>query len=86
MIILSFPTSPNPDANGMNYTCLLLGGYILLCLAYYYCPVYGGVHWFSGPVRNVGSERGDDSVSGSDEGGSEKDKDEFDVQVAVKEV
>ncbi|KAH8091345.1 APC amino acid permease [Cristinia sonorae] len=53
IMIMSFPNNPDPNADSMNYTCLILGGYIILCLAYYYFPVYGGVNWFKGPVRNV---------------------------------
>ena len=35
----------------MNYTIIVLGGTILLSLAYYLFPVYGGRNWFSGPVE-----------------------------------
>ena len=37
----------------MNYTVVVLGGVLLLSIIWYYFPVYGGVHWFTGPVRNV---------------------------------
>jgi len=26
-----------------------------LSLFWYYLPIYGGVHWFTGPVRNITS-------------------------------
>ncbi|CCM01799.1 uncharacterized protein FIBRA_03866 [Fibroporia radiculosa] len=54
IVILVFPPSPGPNAPDMNYTIVVLGGWILLCLAYYYFPVYGGVYWFRGPVANIG--------------------------------
>lgn len=37
----------------MNYTIVVLGGVLLLSVIWYYFPVYGGVHWFTGPVPNV---------------------------------
>ena len=42
----------------MNYTIVVLGGVLVLSLVWYYFPVYGGVHWFTGPVSNlnVGNE------------------------------
>ena len=55
MLILVFPSNPDPTARTMNYTVLVIGSWILLCLVYYYFPVYGGVHWFQGPVANVGA-------------------------------
>lgn len=51
--ILVFPTTPGPSGADMNYTVVVLGGWLLLCVAYYYLPRYGGVHWFTGPVANV---------------------------------
>jgi len=53
IVILIFPTSPDPTAPEMNYTVVVLGGWIALCLVYYFLPVYGGVHWFRGPISNV---------------------------------
>ena len=44
----------------MNYTVVVLGGVLMSSLVWYYFPVYGGVHWFTGPVPNVGNgETGD---------------------------
>lgn len=37
----------------MNYTSVVLGGVLTLALTYFYVPVYGGVHWFKGPVRTT---------------------------------
>jgi hypothetical protein len=39
-----------------------MGGVLMGSLIWYYFPVYGGVHWFTGPVRNV---EADTSVKGS---------------------
>jgi hypothetical protein len=35
--------------SGMNYTVVVLGSVMVGAVAWYYCPVYGGVHWFKGP-------------------------------------
>lgn len=29
------------------------GGTLILAVAYFYLPVYGGVHWFQGPVQTI---------------------------------
>ncbi|KAF4564023.1 GABA-specific high-affinity permease [Pleurotus pulmonarius] len=52
-IALLFPSVPEADTRSMNYTIVVLGGVLVLSLAYYYCPVYGGVYWFAGPVLTV---------------------------------
>jgi len=52
-IVFFFPTTPKTDVAEMNYTVVVLGGVLILSLVWYYCPVYGGVHWFTGPVANV---------------------------------
>lgn len=49
--VLLFPAEPTLAGPGtMNYTVLVMGGVTLLSTAYYYFPVYGGIHWFKGPV------------------------------------
>lgn len=48
----------------MNYTVVVLGGVLILSLIWYYFPIYGGVHWFTGPVRNVGNDDTAVHVSG----------------------
>ncbi|KZT28479.1 amino acid transporter [Neolentinus lepideus HHB14362 ss-1] len=53
IVIFMFPTDPSPLAQDMNYTIVVLGGILFLCIVYYYFPRYGGVHWFQGPARNV---------------------------------
>ena len=60
IVILVFPSSPGPTGAEMNYTIVVLGAWIALCLVYYYFPVYGGVHWFRGPIANIdGNKDGD---------------------------
>ncbi|KAG2338938.1 amino acid transporter [Suillus weaverae] len=53
-IVFFFPTMPQTDVANMNYTVVVLGGILFLSILWYYCPVYGGVHWFTGPVSNLG--------------------------------
>jgi hypothetical protein len=54
-IVFLFPSSPQFDVAGMNYTVVVFGGVMALSLVWYYLPIYGGVHWFTGPVRNITS-------------------------------
>ena len=61
VIVLLFPATPRTNTQNMNYTVVVLGGVLVLSLVWYYFPVYGGVHWFTGPVPNV---RNDDIVEG----------------------
>jgi len=53
-IVFCFPTTKHVNAQGMNYTAVVLGGVLTVSLLWFYLPVYGGVHWFKGPVRTVG--------------------------------
>ncbi|OCH88957.1 amino acid transporter [Obba rivulosa] len=55
-IVFLFPTSPQTDIADMNYTIVVLGGVLVLSLIWYYFPVYGGVHWFTGPIPTVEKE------------------------------
>jgi len=71
-IAFLFPTSPQTDVQDMNYTVVVLGGVMLLSLAWYYCPKYGGVHWFKGPIATV--EGFDDSVYRKDARKSQADQ------------
>jgi len=66
-IVFFFPTTPQTDVANMNYTVVVLGGILFLSVVWYYFPVYGGVHWFTGPVPNVGklSEEAASSTRGS---------------------
>ncbi|KIM68947.1 hypothetical protein SCLCIDRAFT_1209167 [Scleroderma citrinum Foug A] len=60
-IVFLFPITPNPSTTDMNYTVVVLGGVFTLSMVWYYFPVYGGVHWFTGPIRNI--SRGDEDSS-----------------------
>ena len=51
--VFLFPTKPATDTADMNYTVVVVFGTLILSLLWYYCPVYGGVHWFTGPVSTV---------------------------------
>lgn len=62
-VVLSFPNDPGPTPQDMNYTALVIGGWIFLCLAYYFFPVYGGMYWFKGPVSNLKATVEDSSSS-----------------------
>jgi hypothetical protein len=52
-LVFFFPATPQTTVAGMNYTVVVLGGVMILSVAWYYFPKYGGVHWFTGPVANV---------------------------------
>ena len=54
--VFLFPITPNPSATDMNYTVAVLGFVFMVSLLWYYFPVYGGVHWFNGPIRNINDE------------------------------
>ena len=87
-IVVMFPTTPSPTADTMNYTVVVLGGVLILSLIWYYFPVYGGVHWFTGPVPNVdgheahkwGGARVEDGEE-SPRYSNEKEKDRADARV-----
>jgi len=53
-IAFQFPAMPQTSVASMNYTIVVLGGVLMLSLLWYYAPVIGGVHWFQGPVANIG--------------------------------
>ncbi|OJA10854.1 hypothetical protein AZE42_06122 [Rhizopogon vesiculosus] len=53
-IVFFFPATPQTSVQEMNYTVVVLGGFMSLAVFWYYCPVYGGVYWFNGPVSNLG--------------------------------
>ena len=77
VLILAFPAAPGPNAQGASYMVVVWGGWLLLCLAYYALPRYGGACWFAGPrvtlelAPGVGAEGGGGAVRqlGSEEGG-----------------
>ncbi|KAJ6485427.1 APC amino acid permease [Mycena vitilis] len=62
-VVLMFPPAPDPSAQTINYTVVVLGGVLLLALCYHYFPIYGGVYWFRGPVANADmGEEADENV------------------------
>ena len=73
IVVFMFPASPNPTAENMNYTIVVVGGTILLSLVYYYLPGYGGKHWFTGPVHTI-EEHAGSSASAKDSDGSSQEK------------
>ncbi|KAF7791784.1 hypothetical protein EIP86_002808 [Pleurotus ostreatoroseus] len=64
IVIVMFPTNPGPTGSTMNYTVVVSGGWISLCIAYYFFPKYGGMYWFKGPMANIELEQSGE-VSGS---------------------
>ena len=76
LVILCFPSSPNPDVTTMNYTSVVLGGVMSLAMVWYYFPVYGGIHWFQGPTFNIEETTpsrtsvGDERSNSEDDGGT----------------
>ncbi|EIN08575.1 APC amino acid permease [Punctularia strigosozonata HHB-11173 SS5] len=61
VVMLLFPTSPNPSAATMNYAVVVTGGVLALSTMYFYLPVYGGRYWFTGPKRNIDFDEGTQS-------------------------
>ncbi|KZS87161.1 APC amino acid permease [Sistotremastrum niveocremeum HHB9708] len=64
--VFCFPSTPTTNAQEMNYSSVVIGGVIGGSLIWYYFPKYGGVHWFEGPVANLGGEV--DVVKGAEKG------------------
>jgi len=82
-VIFLFPITPQTTAQEMNYTVVVLGGFMSLAIFWYYCPVYGGVHWFNGPVPNLAlSNKGE---HGDEDSASEK-TDKRDIELSVSAV
>nr|GAT58958.1 GABA permease [Mycena chlorophos] len=71
IIVFLFPPLAGPvSERSMNYTVVVVGGVLVLALAYYFVPRWGGREWFVGPVETVERERGKELDAGS------KDEDE----------
>jgi Amino acid permease len=60
--VFLFPSTPQTSVASMNYTVVVLGGVMIFSVVWYYFPKYGGVHWFRGPVRNVGKTDSESTV------------------------
>ncbi|KAG2135253.1 amino acid/polyamine transporter I [Suillus clintonianus] len=83
-IVFFFPATPHTTVQEMNYTVVVLGGFMSLAVFWYYCPVYGGVHWFNGPVSNlVSADNKQDEDSASEKTGKEQGADVLIVDVKV---
>ena len=54
----------------MNYTVVVVGGVLVLSVIWFYFPKYGGIYWFTGPIRNTGV---DISTSGVQQKGGESE-------------
>lgn len=54
IVVFLFPAAPDVTSQSMNYTVVVVGGVLALSLTYYFLPVYGGMHWFKGPVETIG--------------------------------
>lgn len=83
-----FPITPKSDAAEMNYCIVVFGGVMILSLGWYYFPVYGGVHWFSGPIPNIAGYQGSGMqhrVSGRDSSDSSS-KEKLDADEEIREV
>ena len=79
-IVFLFPSTPHPGVADMNYTIVVLGGVLALSIFWYYLPQYGGVHWFTGPVRTI------DTHSSRDSRNSDEDNKKELVTVETKQV
>ena len=67
-VVFLFPETPHAGPGDMNYTVAVLGGVLGGSLVWYYMPKWGGVHWFTGPVRTIeadwsGDVKGEAQVS-----------------------
>ena len=79
-IVFFFPTMPQTSTPDMNYTVVVLGGVLVLSVVWYYFPIYGGVHWFTGPVPNVGNDDAANTDSSSEDRKVEAGVDEKGVE------
>ena len=79
IIVFLFPTTRSTSVADMNYTVVLLGSTLVLAVGWYYFPIYGGVNWFTGPVRTtedfqvqgaLGGQRGASDILGVSSDGS----------------
>lgn len=82
--VFFFPATPQTTTQEMNYTVVVLGGFLFLAISWYYCPVYGGVHWFNGPISNFSPAMG--SENRSEDWMSEKEQRDADIFVSAVDV
>ncbi|KAJ7260583.1 hypothetical protein C8J57DRAFT_1072396, partial [Mycena rebaudengoi] len=52
-LVLLFAAIPQVNTQDINYSVVVVGGFIALAMLYYYFARYGGKTWFSGPRRNL---------------------------------
>lgn len=64
-VVLLFPATPTTAVADMNYTVVVLFGILFLSMVWYYFPVYGGVHWFKGPIPTICND--DETVNADSE-------------------
>jgi len=67
MVVLCFPSAPQPQPADMNYSSVVLGGVMTLAMIWYYFPVYGGKHWFRGPMSNTDASPGQSTQDDNNE-------------------
>jgi amino acid transporter len=79
-VIVCIPSGLPVEADDMNYASLVTGAVFIFSLAWYYCPKYGGVHWFTGPRSNL-EEEVLDSDSSQNEGSLSDSKKQDESQV-----
>ncbi|GJE87259.1 APC amino acid permease [Phanerochaete sordida] len=70
IVVVSFPSEPSVTSDTMNYTAAVSGGWIILCLVYFFFPRYGGMYWFEGPRANVERMEASSESASVDEKGS----------------
>ncbi|KAG2135194.1 amino acid/polyamine transporter I [Suillus bovinus] len=84
ILVFFFPATPQTTVQQMNYTVVVLGGFMFLAISWYYCPVYGGVHWFTGPISNFTPAIRGENID--EEWMSEKEQRDVDVSVSAVDV
>ncbi|KIJ50209.1 hypothetical protein M422DRAFT_224818 [Sphaerobolus stellatus SS14] len=83
-ILVVFPATPHPTVANMNYSVVMAAGTVLGSIGWYYFPVYGGVHWFRGPIRTVESEPSGSSIGRGSIEENLKGDDAVDDVIALK--
>ncbi|KAG1901917.1 amino acid/polyamine transporter I [Suillus fuscotomentosus] len=81
ILVFFFPATPQTTIQEMNYTVVVLGASMFLAIFWYYCPVYGGVHWYTGPIYNFTPAIGGEDGHRDEDLMSEKERSDADVSV-----